>query len=109
MNQQQTTKIVSSSHPQFSKTSLSTQTTIARASTKAESGIVSKLQRPISSGADLSMSNTCVICFGAQKTYACIPCGHRCICNSCFQNARKMIVKCPICRIKVTQILKIYD
>lgn len=109
INQQQRTSIVSSGHSQPSKASSSMQTLTARVSHKNKSGNVSKPQRPSTSGVDLSMSNACVICFGAQKIYACIPCGHRCICNSCFKNSRYMITKCPLCRKTITQILKIYD
>jgi len=35
-----------------------------------------------------------------------VPCGHRALCLNCSQNIRGV---CPICRSKVTQVVKIYD
>jgi hypothetical protein len=50
-------------------------------------------------------SNECNICYINKKNYACIPCGHLCMCKVC---ASKITEKCPICNIKITHITKIF-
>jgi hypothetical protein len=49
--------------------------------------------------------NECNICYTNKKNYACIPCGHLCMCKVC---ASKITEKCPICNIKITHITKIF-
>ena len=49
-------------------------------------------------------ANMCVICMDAPKTFAMMPCGHVCCCETC---ALQMIGdSCPLCRTNVTQVLK---
>jgi len=48
--------------------------------------------------------NRCVICFENPKTHAFIPCGHRCVCDTCQQE----IIQCPLCRLYVEKAVKIY-
>jgi len=56
-------------------------------------------------------TEACVCCKQNQCTHACIPCGHKCMCNECagrhFINAGKMPVTCPVCR-KESKIYRIY-
>jgi hypothetical protein len=47
----------------------------------------------------------CNICYINVKKYACIPCGHMCMCGEC---ANRIVDKCPICKDKITDIIKIY-
>lgn len=47
----------------------------------------------------------CNICYVNKKKYACIPCGHLCMCGEC---ANKINEKCPICNVKTNSIIKIY-
>ena len=47
----------------------------------------------------------CNICYVNKKKYACIPCGHLCMCGQC---ANKINEKCPLCNIKTNSIIKIY-
>ena len=49
--------------------------------------------------------NECNICYTYEKKYACIPCGHRCMCGNC---ANKINDNCPICKEKIKDIIKIY-
>ena len=46
----------------------------------------------------------CVICLDAQKSRACIPCGHICVCERCAAP----LTTCPICRETCTDLLRIY-
>jgi len=75
-----------------------------------------KRQRPDSSGLDSSSpvvdddGDQCVICQDSVKTHAFVPCGHRCVCESCGQRiigARSMRV-CPLCRQGVTCTMRIF-
>ena len=57
----------------------------------------------------------CSICLENEKTYACIPCGHMCLCALCAEDLSKKkmhgqnITRCPICRLKVDKISRIYQ
>ena len=41
-----------------------------------------------------------------KKKYACIPCGHLCMCGNC---ANQISNKCPICKNKFIDIIKIFQ
>jgi hypothetical protein len=47
----------------------------------------------------------CNICYMNKKKYACVPCGHLCMCGEC---ANKVNAKCPLCNIDYTDIIKIF-
>ena len=47
----------------------------------------------------------CGICYMNKKKYACVPCGHLCMCGEC---ANKVEKKCPMCNIEITDIIKIF-
>lgn len=48
----------------------------------------------------------CNICFINKKNYACVPCGHLCMCGDC---ANKVDSKCPICNTEFNNIIKIFS
>lgn len=50
-------------------------------------------------------STQCNICLTNKKKYACVPCGHLCMCGDC---ANKINGGCPICKNKFTDIIKIF-
>jgi len=60
-------------------------------------------------------SKACSICLVNEKTYACIPCGHMCLCELCAEDLSKTklqgqdVVRCPICRLKLDNISRIYQ
>ena len=54
----------------------------------------------------MNEAEQCNICYTNKKTYACIPCGHLCVCGNC---ANKIKNKCPICNTKSATIVKIYQ
>jgi len=57
----------------------------------------------------------CSICFENEKTHACIPCGHMCLCAFCAENLSKKgvkgqnITRCPICRLAVDNFSRIFQ
>lgn len=52
----------------------------------------------------------CVICLTQKKDHVFIPCGHQCLCGPCAtrfkRQARHQI--CPICRVRIREIMKVY-
>lgn len=49
----------------------------------------------------------CVICMENPSSRACVPCGHMCICEKCQIRCSRTNV-CPICRVHIERIIKIY-
>lgn len=47
----------------------------------------------------------CVVCLDAPNTHALVPCGHKCICDSCIHVGDE----CPLCRAIVTFKLRIFE
>ena len=56
-------------------------------------------------GPPLNGEPECNICYINEKKYACVPCGHLCMCGEC---ANRIVDKCPICKDKINDIIKIY-
>jgi len=50
--------------------------------------------------------NCCDICLSNQKTHACLPCGHKCLCSDC---AYQITNRCPICNNLITNVIRIFD
>ena len=64
-------------------------------------------KRPISpSILSTNVETQCCVCLINVKKYACIPCGHLCLCGQCSIKIEK---KCPICKNESTDIIKIYN
>lgn len=57
----------------------------------------------------------CSICMENEKTHACIPCGHMCLCALCAEDLSKRAeqtqtnAKCPVCRFQVDNFSRIYQ
>ena len=53
---------------------------------------------------ELQDEKSCKICL--DKTIDCViqPCGHLCACLECA----RALKKCPVCRVKITEIIKVY-
>ena len=56
-------------------------------------------------------SNECIMECGNKKTYFCIPCGHLCYCQNCWNNIEKTNIPktCPICRIQIDKAQEIQE
>jgi len=50
----------------------------------------------------------CVVCLTAEKSYAFVPCGHRCVCRSCGSELLREARPCPICRAQARSIMQIF-
>jgi ankyrin repeat protein len=76
---------------------------------KGFSKIIDEINLPdITDQIDNTISNTdkCIICMEGVKDHACVPCGHKCVCNTC---SIQLTNKCPICRNSISDIIRIYD
>ena len=54
----------------------------------------------------------CIICYEREPVLAFIPCGHKCVCQICYNNANNSNHKieiCSICRKHITNVVRIYD
>jgi len=55
------------------------------------------------------LEESCVICLENGRSYAFVPCGHKCICDQCAANTFNHHIKmCPMCRQLSIDIIKIY-
>mmetsp|Transcript_51373 Transcript_51373/g.94964 ORF Transcript_51373/g.94964 Transcript_51373/m.94964 type:complete len:449 (+) Transcript_51373:147-1493(+) len=55
---------------------------------------------------------SCVICLAKPKTHAFVPCGHRCVCESCsleVLSTSGQEALCPLCRTAVHEAMQIFD
>ncbi|GMN48988.1 hypothetical protein TIFTF001_018153 [Ficus carica] len=53
-------------------------------------------------------ASSCVICWEAPIEGACIPCGHMAGCMSCLTEIKSKKSVCPVCRSKITEVVRIY-
>ena len=68
--------------------------------------IKKSISRPVSPCIETDdIDKQCNVCMINVKNYACIPCGHLCICGEC---SNKIDEKCPICNNKITSIVRIF-
>jgi hypothetical protein len=54
-------------------------------------------------------ASVCVVCLTEPKVMAAIPCGHMCLCEADSAKVMSKDRKCPICMIRITSCLKIYQ
>ena len=52
-----------------------------------------------------SDANLCKVCMVNRINTVMVPCGHQCICSECAKTLNK---ECPICRKRVTQVVKTF-
>ena len=51
----------------------------------------------------------CSICISTRVTTILLPCRHLCICYDCSKNLITQTNKCPICRNKIGNLVRVYD
>ncbi|KAL3333914.1 hypothetical protein AABB24_030602 [Solanum stoloniferum] len=51
----------------------------------------------------------CIICWEASVEGACVPCGHMVGCMQCLNQIKSKKGECPICRVKIDQVIKLYS
>lgn len=50
----------------------------------------------------------CVICYDAQQSVVCVPCGHIAMCSSCAHQVVKTTHVCPMCRVPIREIVRFF-
>ncbi|CAH0479401.1 unnamed protein product [Peronospora belbahrii] len=63
-----------------------------------------KLDRQVEEQNELKL---CVICLSKEKSILCLPCRHLCLCKTCSR--RQEVMKCPICRLEIEEMLAVYS
>ncbi|KMT09921.1 hypothetical protein BVRB_5g121380 [Beta vulgaris subsp. vulgaris] len=53
-------------------------------------------------------STVCVVCWESPVDGACVPCGHVSTCMSCVKKIIDNKGVCPVCRAKISQVVKLY-
>jgi len=51
----------------------------------------------------------CIICFDGPKNMLMLPCAHIATCSSCATEIMKRSRQCPVCRTKVSQVLRTFQ
>lgn len=55
------------------------------------------------------VDHTCKICETHEIQSVCLPCGHFCVCQACYDRMPKLPrLKCPICRAPVTSYIRVF-
>lgn len=50
----------------------------------------------------------CVICFDGPQAAVCVPCGHNAVCMTCAEEILATSCECPVCRIPIRELIKLY-
>jgi len=58
---------------------------------------------------DSDMAEKCCICLSKKRTMAMVPCGHKCLCSDVKCHGGIVGKACPICRQKVSSVMRIFD
>lgn len=53
-------------------------------------------------------NKNCIVCLSETSRYALNPCGHLCLCEKCVNNDKLDLDICPVCRVAIISILRIY-
>ena len=51
----------------------------------------------------------CVVCMKNERAVACVPCGHKCLCEDCGKDEVIRDKKCPMCRTETKMFMKVFD
>jgi hypothetical protein len=88
----------------------------AGAGGRARGGVLAKANGSSSDGKNGDGSTgMCVVCISAKSNTACVPCGHKCLCQGCSQiilgieGARQQQMVCPLCREEVMMAIQVYE
>jgi hypothetical protein len=54
----------------------------------------------------------CIICYCKERSVACVPCGHKCLCEDCGTKETMSTANgcpCPMCREEVMMFMKVFE
>ena len=49
----------------------------------------------------------CVVCLSGERSTACVPCGHMCLCDKCATNDKMR--NCPMCRAEIQTLVRVWQ
>ncbi|GLD97538.1 hypothetical protein PINS_up006228 [Pythium insidiosum] len=58
--------------------------------------------------AKVDAGGECIICFDGPQAAVCVPCGHNAVCMSCAGELMQSTRTCPVCRVQVRDIIRLY-
>lgn len=67
-----------------------------------------RLDLPNSPSAGRKSSESCVVCYDGPQSVVCVPCGHITMCVTCANQVMNSTCVCPVCRMDVREIVKIF-
>ena len=73
---------------------------------------ITQWERPRPGDADPTRgrrARECIVCMDRDTTHAFLPCGHLCACFHCACVLHTMGEPCPVCRVEIAQVARIYD
>ena len=71
------------------------------------SALPAPLPRPSDAASTVATALQCVICMFAERSHACVPCGHKCLCEGCADVAK--VKTCPMCRKEVMMMVQVWE
>jgi len=101
-------------HEEIENFGATTSMTISSATVKGLITVPIPTQPPLSKFMTTPDSNpdegeSCVVCLEQPRTYAFVPCGHRCVCDRCASDIyNKHLQECPLCRSPFNSMVKIF-
>ena len=54
-------------------------------------------------------NSLCVVCMDGPKEYIAVPCGHKALCERCSRRYVGGREACPLCRVKVKQVIRVFE
>jgi E3 ubiquitin-protein ligase MUL1 len=54
----------------------------------------------------------CIVCYSKERSVACVPCGHKCLCEDCGTKETMSTANgcpCPMCREEVMMFMKVFE
>ena len=64
------------------------------------------VMNPILNSDEERLHHFCVVCLLNPSKVILVPCGHKCICQNCYEERKKTLKNCPICRRAIENFLE---
>ena len=53
--------------------------------------------------------NECVVCMDSERDSLLVPCHHLCVCTTCANTLKTDHGLCPVCRLNITGVIRVYQ
>lgn len=68
---------------------------------------LTEMKRVVSLSTTTHPSSHCVVCFGEERSFCYVPCGHKCVCAVCARHP-SCATSCPICKTE-GEPMRVFD